>query len=290
MAIDFPSTPVADDPYEYGGVRYIYKDTGGGKGYWKVNTVSTIGPATFAEINAGTVQDRFLSPFNLANSKFQEALDNTGTSASKDVGTDAGNVMEIGTSGVGDAVRANGYDFNNPLLLNKGMSYHYAFSTLNPPIGNFSGHVFNMGSIDGAQGSFQLASRIGSDNHFIRSSQDRDFGKIFTDKNLNPNVFGAQDRSASIVAEGFRGNSSIVTFVLSVSLINSASSILVSGSFDVTDTQGVTVTGGSNVSLNINGGSSNKLCIINATGLSGIVSGTEYILKQASSGANITVS
>jgi hypothetical protein len=101
MAIDFPNSPLQGNTYDYLGVRYTYVDTGGGTGFWKVNTPGSVGAASAVEVDSGVVQTKYITPFAMEGSKFKEALDNTGTSASRDIGSAAGDVAEVGEFGIG---------------------------------------------------------------------------------------------------------------------------------------------------------------------------------------------
>lgn len=73
MPINYPNAPADNDPYEYGGVQYIYKDAGDGKGYWKVNNTGSAAPALVA--GTGSSQGRN----NSQNDSRFLRLDQTGT-------------------------------------------------------------------------------------------------------------------------------------------------------------------------------------------------------------------
>jgi hypothetical protein len=73
MAINFPNNPIDGNTYEYASVRYKFVDLGSGSGFWKTITADS-GPATVAEINAGTEPDKYATPINLEASKYQAAL------------------------------------------------------------------------------------------------------------------------------------------------------------------------------------------------------------------------
>jgi hypothetical protein len=83
MAINFPNNPIHGNTYEYASVKYSYKDTGSGKGFWRTITADS-GPATSAELDAGTNTDKYATPASLQGSKYS----NLGTSAERDIGTE----------------------------------------------------------------------------------------------------------------------------------------------------------------------------------------------------------
>jgi len=73
MAINFPDSPTAGSTYTYQGVTYTWQDTSGGAGadgYWKVNTPGTLGPATGADLDAGTDNAKYATAKALEDSKY----------------------------------------------------------------------------------------------------------------------------------------------------------------------------------------------------------------------------
>jgi len=75
MAINFPDSPIEGTTYDYLGVRYIWKDTGGGTGLWTVTTPGTYGAASTAEVNTGTDPVKYISPKALADSYYLTQFD-----------------------------------------------------------------------------------------------------------------------------------------------------------------------------------------------------------------------
>lgn len=82
MAINFPDSPVNGTTYVYQDIKYIYKDTGGGLGYWAHSDVGTATEATTTEIDTGVVTDKFVSPAGLDGSKFDKTYSSSYTSNS----------------------------------------------------------------------------------------------------------------------------------------------------------------------------------------------------------------
>jgi hypothetical protein len=82
MAINFPNNPIQGNTYEYARVRYSYEDTGSGNGFWRTITAAS-GPATSAELDAGTDTEKYATSQSLQGSKYS----NLGSSAERDIGT-----------------------------------------------------------------------------------------------------------------------------------------------------------------------------------------------------------
>ena len=75
MAINFPNAPVNGNTYDYLGIRYTWKDTGGGTGLWQITSPGSYGVATAAEINTGTDPVKYVTPLELKSSKYIEETD-----------------------------------------------------------------------------------------------------------------------------------------------------------------------------------------------------------------------
>lgn len=102
MAINFPSSPTNGQTYDYGNVRYTFTNTGGAPGYWKIIEPGLGGPASVADINAGTESGKWIAPDALTGSNFMKDFDLSanGGAASK-VTKNAGlNVTSGGEGGV----------------------------------------------------------------------------------------------------------------------------------------------------------------------------------------------
>jgi len=71
MAINFPKTPINGTKYTYASVEYTYlKSAQWDDGYWAVQTPASNGAATASEINAGTNNNKYITPLGLAQSKY----------------------------------------------------------------------------------------------------------------------------------------------------------------------------------------------------------------------------
>lgn len=75
MTINFTNSPIDGNTYDYQGIRYTYKDTGGGTGYWRVLTPGTVSIATVGEINTGINELKYITPSNFAASKYASVFD-----------------------------------------------------------------------------------------------------------------------------------------------------------------------------------------------------------------------
>jgi hypothetical protein len=73
MAINFPNNPIDGNTYEYNKVQYQFVDLGGSSGFWKTITTAT-GPCTSQEIDDGAITSKYVTPANLEDSKYNDAL------------------------------------------------------------------------------------------------------------------------------------------------------------------------------------------------------------------------
>ena len=67
--INFPSTPIDGNTYVFQGVTYIYRVIGG-KGFWTVEGPGTVGVATGVEVDTGTDNFKYVTPFAMENSSY----------------------------------------------------------------------------------------------------------------------------------------------------------------------------------------------------------------------------
>jgi hypothetical protein len=74
MAINFPNSPVGGTTYSYLGVTYVFKNTGGGTGFWQITGPGSYGLASSAEINEGIEAVKYISPASLAGSDYIKDL------------------------------------------------------------------------------------------------------------------------------------------------------------------------------------------------------------------------
>jgi hypothetical protein len=214
MAIDFPNSPLQGNTYDYLGVRYTYVDTGGGTGFWKVNTPGSVGAASAVEVDSGVVQTKYITPFAMEGSKFKEALDNTGTSASRDIGSAAGDVAEVGEFGIG--VGQNGINIDADTRTTPSKERWSTGSTNTPSDGNTFLVDITCGSSTGSPNQLikQLATgpylklsyeRVSTDSGATWSTWER----VYTKAWFNPldfdgvgHVLVAKNQSGSAVGGG----------------------------------------------------------------------------------------
>jgi hypothetical protein len=79
MPIDFTNSPASGSTYTYLGVTYTFIKDGANPGYWAVSTPGSIGPASVAEINAGTEATKYITSSMLYASNYLNT-GNIGTS------------------------------------------------------------------------------------------------------------------------------------------------------------------------------------------------------------------
>ena len=70
MAIDFPAAPVDGTTYDYLGIRYTFVKPDANVGYWNVSTHGSVGNASWEEINAGTDDTKYITPFGIEGSDY----------------------------------------------------------------------------------------------------------------------------------------------------------------------------------------------------------------------------
>ena len=85
MAIDFPTSPINGQTYDFGGIRYTFDNTGGAPGHWRIFEAGLQGPASVAEINAGIVATKFCAPDGLAASEYMREFEITSNEAGSNV-------------------------------------------------------------------------------------------------------------------------------------------------------------------------------------------------------------
>lgn len=112
-------------------------------------------------------------------------------------------------------------------------------------------------------------------------------GPIFTESNLNPNVFGGSTGGRK---EGIANTASTCLFEFQVGFPAKASGITVTSTFSVVKSDGSAVTGGSSITPVLSLGTSNiGLAYIAVTGLSGLTVGENVFLVCDGAGSKITV-
>ncbi len=71
MAIDFPDSPVNGNTYTYLNINYTFLQPNPAfDGYWAVVDPAALSAATSTDINEGTSNDRYNTPFALNGSKY----------------------------------------------------------------------------------------------------------------------------------------------------------------------------------------------------------------------------
>lgn len=75
MAIDFPNNPVNGNTYTYQDTEYMFTQSSGQEGYWKVVQPIASGIANVQEINDGQEPIKYITPENLELSKYNKETD-----------------------------------------------------------------------------------------------------------------------------------------------------------------------------------------------------------------------
>jgi hypothetical protein len=208
-----------------------------------------------------------------------------GDAASRDVGTASGNVMEVGAFGLG-ALAVNSWPTGDIFDITVPSGEYYSSTAANMPIG--------AGWIDLSRRSADYATI-----EFTSALNDRKFKtsqlagvwqpwqEIYHSGNLNPNVFGGL-AAGDVIAVGFGVLASQATFLLPASLISSPVSITSESTFDILNPNfTVAVAGVSSPVLAAS--TSNKVAVVNFTGLSGLIPDQTYMLRTATATSKITV-
>lgn len=209
-----------------------------------------------------------------------------GSAATKNAGTSAGNVMEVGAFGIGDSMKIASPDLNT--LVKSG--FYYAFSSTNSPDNETAGHLLVMG--EGNAGTvLQMFTPYIKDRTFIRRKGADgvwgDWQELHHSGNTNFNEFGGVQQSDD-VALGVGVTSSLVNFHIPLNSNTAPTSVTVVGSFEVEDVSRVAIDSGIS-SFTVSGRSGNKMLVLSVSGLSGIVVGGIYHLSTESATSKITV-
>ena len=71
MAINFPNNPVDANTYTYNSVTYVYSQDGVDEGFWRVGVPASSGVASPLEIDTGTNNIKYVTPYGLNESKYK---------------------------------------------------------------------------------------------------------------------------------------------------------------------------------------------------------------------------
>lgn len=112
-------------------------------------------------------------------------------------------------------------------------------------------------------------------------------GPIFTESNLNPNVFGGLI-TGDFIGNGSAKSATAAIFTLPIASHTAPSSLTLVGTFNVVDSAGATVTGGTGITPVLSTASGNRLVVLDVTGLA-ITNKEPLYLRQNSNTSKITV-
>lgn len=213
-----------------------------------------------------------------------------GTAATRDVGTGAGNVMEVGAFGRGSRVPIilTG-DFDD--FTEKGETFFTVGGFPNAPSNAAFISDTKSGITSGKTRCIQNAYDYSGARAYLRGLPAGGFTEwveYYTTKSLNTLEFSASGAGKRI-AQGLSVTSSVAIFLFPTDLLEDASSITVTGTFDVTDSFGNIVTGGASIVPAVSVTRSPKFTAIAATGLSGLTVNQPLYLISVDTTSKIVV-
>lgn len=202
-----------------------------------------------------------------------------GDSASRDVGTSAGQLMEAGAGGL----LGNAAVVNLAAAISGGRIFQAVSGS---PISGLTVFGIQSSTGDGATAARFMGR---GDRAFYEGfgAGATDAKELYHSGNLNPNVFGGV-ALGDYVSVGEALSATVAAFFLPVSLLNAPSSITVLNTFTAENAGGGTVYG-SGLTPVINAASGNKIAYITVSGLSGLVVKDPVYLRQENASSTITV-
>ena len=216
-----------------------------------------------------------------------------GTAATKDVGTSAGNVMEVGAFGLGASVTREATDWNSALKAGFWRSTSGGGQVNSPDDSQAGWYGFVAGLNDNnihQQVTLPSSSKSRTYMRTMQSGIWSPWVELYHSGNTNFNEFGGGS-AGSVLMEGYARSSTQLVVTLPLVSTQSPTGISVSGNFDVKDMSSG-ATGNENVSVAgaFSSGlssSRNAVLIINLT--TSVAAEKMYRLSLATNGAKITV-
>lgn len=213
-----------------------------------------------------------------------------GSAATKDVGTSAGNVMEVGAFGLGASVTIEAKDWNSALKAGFWRSTLGGGQANSPDDSQAGWYGFVAGLNDNNIHQQVTLPSSSNSRTYMRTMQSGIWSpwvELYHSGNTNFNEFGGQQTSDD-VAIGIGVSSSLVNFNIPINSHYTPSGITVEGTFEVENVSRQTIGAGIS-SFTINGRTSNRVMVLSVTGLSGVVVGDIYHLSTESASSKITV-
>lgn len=212
-----------------------------------------------------------------------------GTAAAKNVGSNPGELMEVGHAGLG---KVSNTDYLQDILdpdIPTGF-YTYTSSTANAP--SVFGTVIIQKRSGTGQRTYIATSGQESGDTYLRhtndaAGEDSGWRKVYSSGSVNLNEFGGQQASDD-VAIGVGVSSSLVNFHIPINAYSTPSGVSVEGSFEVENVSRQTIGAGIS-SFTLNGRTSNRMIVLSVPGLSGVVVGDIYHLSTESVASKLTI-
>lgn len=164
--------------------------------------------------------------------------------------------------------------------------------TATPTVGLKAGaDIINGNFTDSTNAASHLVQASASDttaNRVVTTDSFEDNGGIILTTGVtNLDVFGGTS-IGDTVAYGGMVSGSVAVFPLPISSLSEAVSVTVVNTFNVTDLNGSTITGGGAITPSFNAGSGNKICLITVAGLTSTTD-KPLLLQQVAAASKITV-
>lgn len=139
---------------------------------------------TIQTINIGTApNDNTGDDPRTAGQKLNSNFTTATHAASRDVGTGAGQLMEVGVFGLGLTEFENSPDLNTPLAGN-GSSFRFVVNSTNSPTGLLSGYIIELGS-DGTSAVSQVFISHTENRLLFRGSNSDSWLEVFQSGGFN---------------------------------------------------------------------------------------------------------
>lgn len=212
-----------------------------------------------------------------------------GSAATRNVGAEATNLMEVGAFGIGTDnqtdIPTDNIDTNTTA---SGIYRTDALTEGTFPAGfNKFGTVIITRLNDVQAGQIYIDALGNTASRFYNNASNAwgDWKVNYHSGNTNFNEFGGS--AGSFVATGAGFNSSSIWFYLPINATSIPSDISVTSDFQLVDSSNTVIE--TNVTPTLNGSSGLKVLVLTLSGLSGIVAGNFYALKCNGSSSKITV-
>jgi hypothetical protein len=245
-----------------------------------IGTTPNDGTGDTLRTGGDKINDNFTDATNAASKLVQTSLtDET-----------ADRVMTVGAFGLGASGQSRVRPTDCDAVTATGLYVLGGTATNKPPSFGVESFKLFHSDWDSTAYATQQAMSVISNKFAIRTLNNNvwtDWTEVFTEANLNPNVFGGTGGS-TVIGLGHAQTSSVLRVSLPISGATNPSSITIVDGFDI---QTVTLsTVETNItSITLSSGSSNKIAWLSITGLTGLTAGEPYYLRTNAATSKITV-